>query len=44
MNDLQLERLPELPVEGAERLVHEQEPRPEDDRAGKRDPLLLAAR
>ena len=42
--DLQLERLAQLLVERAERLVHEQQPRPEDDRPRERDPLLLAAR
>ena len=42
--DLELERLAQLLVEGAERLVHQQQPRPEHDRPGERDPLLLAAR
>ena len=43
MHDLELERLAELPVEGAQRLVHEQQPRLEDDGPGQRDALLLAA-
>ena len=44
VDDLELQRLAELPVEGAERLVHEQQPRLEDDGPGEGDPLLLAAR
>ena len=42
-DDLQLERLAELAVERAQRLVHQQQPRLEDDRSCERDPLLLAA-
>ncbi len=42
--DLELERLAELLVQRAERLVHQQQPRPEHDRPGERDALLLAAR
>ena len=44
VQDLELERLAELPVERAERLVHEQQPRLEHDRPGEGDALLLAAR
>ena len=38
-----LHLLAELQVEGAERLVEEQHPRPVDDRARERDALALAA-
>ncbi len=41
--DLQLEPFPQLLVERAERLVHQQHPRVEDEGPGERDPLLLAA-
>ena len=41
--DLELERLAELLVEGAQRLVHQQQPRPEHDGPGERDALLLPA-
>ena len=41
---LDLQLLPQLEVEGAERLVEEQRLRPVDDRAGERDALPLAAR
>ncbi len=43
-DDLELERLAELAVERAERLVHQQQARLEHDRARQRDPLLLPAR
>jgi hypothetical protein len=42
--ELDLERLAELGVKGAERLVQQQHRRVEDQRPGQRDPLLLAAR
>ena len=42
--DLELHGLAQLAVERAERLVEQQQARIEDDRAGERDPLLLAAR
>ena len=41
---LELQLLAQLLVERAERLVHQQQARLEDDGAGKRDALLLAAR
>ena len=41
---LELHLLAELQVEGAERLVEQQHLRLVDERAGERDPLLLAAR
>ena len=41
--ELDLELRAELEVEGAERLVEEQHVRPVHERAGERDPLLLAA-
>ena len=40
---LDLHLLAELQVEGAERLVEQEHPRPVDERPGKRDPLPLAA-
>ena len=40
---LELQALAQLLVECPERLVHQQQPRPEHDRAGQRDTLLLAA-
>ena len=43
VHDLELERLAELLVQGAQRLVHEQQGRLEHDRARQRDALLLAA-
>ena len=42
--ELVLHLLAQLLVEGAERLVHEDESRVEDERARQRDPLLLPAR
>ena len=42
--ELDLHLLAELEVEGAERLVEEQHPRPIDERARERDPLALPAR
>ena len=41
--DLDLHVLAQLFVEGRERLVHQDQLRLEDDRAGERDALLLAA-
>ena len=41
---LDLHLLAELQVEGAERLVEEQDPRPVHERPGEGDPLALAAR
>src|SRR4029078_13635704 len=41
--ELDLQLLPELQVERAERLVQEQRPRCVDDRAGERHALALAA-
>ena len=41
---LDLHLLAELQVEGAERLVEEQDPGPVDERPGERDALPLAAR
>ena len=43
-DDLELERLAELAIQGAKRLVHQQQPRLEHDRPGEGDALLLAAR
>ena len=40
---LELHLLAQLQVERAERLVEQQHLRPVDERAGERDPLLLAA-
>ena len=42
--ELDLHLLAELEVEGAERLVEEEDARPVDDRAGQRDALALPAR
>ena len=42
-DDLELERLAQLAVQRAEWLVHQQEPRFEDDGTGECDALLLAA-
>ncbi len=42
--ELELHLLAQLLVEGAERLVEQQHPRPLDPRAGQRDALALAAR
>ncbi len=44
VQDLKLERLAELPIEGPQRLVHEQQLRFEDDGPGEGDALLLTAR
>ena len=41
--DLELHLLAELPVERAERLVHQDQPGLEDQGAGQGHPLLLAA-
>ncbi len=41
--ELELHRVPQLEVEGAERLVEQQRARVVDQRAGQRDALLLAA-
>ncbi len=40
---LDLEILAQARVEGAQRLVEQEHPRPQDERAGERDALLLAA-
>ena len=41
--DLELHLLAQLPIERAQRLVHQQDVRLDHDRAGERHPLLLAA-
>ena len=42
--ELDLHLLAHLAIEGGQRLVEQKKPRPVDDGAGERDPLLLAAR